>query len=189
MDGADGRFSGSLSVEEDGTRGHQAIEWTSSQTFHGVDYGPNVNLRLHALWWSFYPEETAFDRGTLTLTFEADRKLPKFGYFDFGEGPYIGTFVTAFRRSDPDKKSAIAQLGFGYLKRWAADSDLLLWKMQGGEDGVASGKWVTSGVLPMAFVPRLEADLARFQSQLMAEGAKPETECEKIAREEDPIII
>ena len=61
--------------------------------------------------------------------------------------------------------------------------------MQGGEDGVASGKWVTSGVLPMAFVPRLEADLARFQSQLMAEGAKPETECEKIAREEDPIII
>jgi hypothetical protein len=189
MEGADGRFSGSLNVEEDGTRNLGSVEWTSSQTFHGVDYGPKGDLSLRAMWWAFDPGRDTFDLGTLYLIYEAEKNLPRFGYFDFGEGPDGGTFVTSFRRNDPDRKTALAQLRFRSLKRWTAGNDVLLWRMQGGEDGVASGKWVTSGVLPMAFVPRLEADLERFRSQLIDKAARPEAECTKVAREEETIII
>ena len=166
------------------------IDWRGSRKFEGDEYGTKGHLQLSASWSNFNPEAKPFDGGFLHLIFVAERDLPKFGYFNFGEGPDNGTFVTSFVRLGPGKKSAFGRLAFRNLKRWAADRDRLHWRMQGGEDGVASGEWVTNGDLPMDFLPRLEVDLDRFQSRLLDKGTRPEAECEKaLYTEVEEIVI
>lgn len=177
MDGADGRFSGSLDVDENGGRA-LTIEWDGTQRFAGADLGTPGVLRLRAMWL-VDQAQPPFDAGRLQLLFEAGRTLPEFGYFDFGTGPTNGTFVVSFLRYGPDRKSASAALDLANLKRWAAGQDQLHWRMQGGRGGVGFGKWVTDGVLPMAFLPRLEVEYDRFRSALLEKAARPEDECEK----------
>jgi hypothetical protein len=189
MEGADGRFSGSLDVDEDGTRHLNTIDWRDSQPLRGVEWRGAGTLRLNASWGRFFSGTQAFEQGNLWLIFEAEKKLPKFGYFDFGEGPSQGTFVASYLRHDPNRNSATAGIVLGNLKRWAAGREQLRWRLLGADDGVRSGRWVTDGVLSTAFLSRLEVDLERFRTELLDKGARAQAECEKTAYEPELIVI
>lgn len=170
---------------EDGIAGTPIYQWQNTAPVEVDDYRFKSKIVLSGYWYPYDQDdaETAFRRGTLYMTWEAPRSIPKYMTLDLGGYRGSGDFTAGMRR---DKgRSAIGSVRFDALLRWADDDPAVRMTIL-NED---RDKFFGGATIPVDTIRALRGDFDRIGEQIRARTQVHRSECERQEREEDAIII
>lgn len=160
--------------------GTPMYDWQSTTPVEVDDYKFKSKIILSGFWYPYDQDdaETAFRRGTLYLTWEAPRSIPKNMTLDLGVGVYRWSdFAVGMRRVKG--RNAIGSVRIDSLLRWADDDPAIRITIL-NED---RDRFYGGATIPVDTIRALRGAFEEIREQVRARTLVHRSECERQERQ------